>query len=125
MQYVMFLCTGNYFRSRFCEAFFNHHANVNHLHWQAFSRGLAPNINTLRNPGPISVYTKKYLQQLNILEQSTDQYPVSVSTKDWHSAQTVIAVYKKEHQPMVLCYWPEMEKNIIYWDVPGIDEAVP
>jgi hypothetical protein len=38
---VLFICTGNYYRSRFAEAVFNHHAEALGLRWRAFSRGLA------------------------------------------------------------------------------------
>ena len=40
-QTILFICTGNYYRSRFAEAFFNHHAEVRGLCWRAISRGLA------------------------------------------------------------------------------------
>lgn len=38
---ILFLCTGNYYRSRHAEAVFNHHAAAVGLGWRATSRGLA------------------------------------------------------------------------------------
>ncbi len=38
---VLFLCTGNYYRSRFAEALFNSVAGRMGLPWRASSRGLA------------------------------------------------------------------------------------
>ena len=38
---VLFICTGNYYRSRFAEAVFNHRAGEWAPGWSAFSRGLA------------------------------------------------------------------------------------
>ncbi len=38
---VLFLCTGNYYRSRFAEALFNAVAGKMGLPWKATSRGLA------------------------------------------------------------------------------------
>ena len=38
---VLFLCTGNYYRSRFAEILFNHLAGQSKLAWRADSRGLA------------------------------------------------------------------------------------
>jgi protein-tyrosine phosphatase len=38
---ILFLCTGNYYRSRFAEELFNHHAERAGLYWVAQSRGLA------------------------------------------------------------------------------------
>ena len=38
---VLFLCTGNYYRSRFAEMLFNHLAVESQLNWKADSRGIA------------------------------------------------------------------------------------
>jgi protein-tyrosine phosphatase len=38
---ILFLCSGNYYRSRFAEEQFNHHAELAGLDWVAQSRGLA------------------------------------------------------------------------------------
>jgi protein-tyrosine phosphatase len=38
---VLFLCTGNYYRSRFAEVLFNSVAGTMGLPWRASSRGLA------------------------------------------------------------------------------------
>jgi protein-tyrosine-phosphatase len=45
---VLFLCTGNYYRSRFAEELFNYEAERASLPWIAQSRGLA-----LEAPGEI------------------------------------------------------------------------
>ncbi len=51
---VLFVCTGNYYRSRFAELFFTARAAQAGLPWAAQSRGfiLAP-----QNIGPISPFT--------------------------------------------------------------------
>jgi protein-tyrosine phosphatase len=36
---VLFLCTGNYYRSRYAEELFNHLARAEGIGWRAFSRG--------------------------------------------------------------------------------------
>ncbi len=50
MKTVLFLCTGNYYRSRYAEILFNAKAEIMELEWKAVSRGLAPDP---RNPGPM------------------------------------------------------------------------
>ena len=50
---VLFLCTGNYYRSRFAEELFNHQAERADLDWIAQSRGLALERGAY-NVGPIS-----------------------------------------------------------------------
>lgn len=53
MKSVLFLCTGNYYRSRFAEEFFNHWAEQYVLNWLARSRALAIERGKV-NVGPIS-----------------------------------------------------------------------
>ena len=38
---LLFICTGNYYRSRFAEMLFNTLAREGHLQWIAESRGIA------------------------------------------------------------------------------------
>ena len=40
MKKILFLCTGNYYRSRLAEELFNHLAIKNDLPWRAWSEGL-------------------------------------------------------------------------------------
>ena len=71
MNAVLFLCTGNYYRSRFCEEYFNHLAQGHSLPWRADSRGLAPDITVFRNPGPLSIYTRQRLAALDVRQLRT------------------------------------------------------
>ena len=54
-QTVLFLCTGNFYRSRFAEIYFIWLAGREKICWQADSRGLALDPN---NIGPISIHTR-------------------------------------------------------------------
>ena len=51
---VLFLCTGNYFRSRFAEVLFDSVAGTMGLPWRASSRGLALE-RGVNNVGPMAV----------------------------------------------------------------------
>ena len=51
---VLFLCTGNYYRSRFAEIVFNSVAERMGLPWRASSRGLALG-RGVNNVGPMAV----------------------------------------------------------------------
>ena len=51
---VLFLCTGNYYRSRFAEVLFNSVACKMRLQWRASSRGLALE-RGINNVGPLAV----------------------------------------------------------------------
>ena len=50
---VLFLCTGNYYRSRYAEEVFNYITKVEGLAWRAFSRGVAER-GSPENIGPMS-----------------------------------------------------------------------
>ncbi|WP_372478273.1 arsenate reductase/protein-tyrosine-phosphatase family protein [Nostoc mirabile] len=60
MNKILFLCTGNYYRSRFAEHLFNWLATKQGLDWQADSRGLALE-RGINNVGAISRYALEAL----------------------------------------------------------------
>src|SRR5690349_6691472 len=88
-QTVLFLCTGNYYRSRFAEIYFNWHAGNRGLAWQADSRGLA--IDGC-NVGPISRYTLASLRLRGIASDTCERMPISLREADLAAADRVIAV---------------------------------
>ena len=51
---ILFLCTGNHYRSRFAEILFNFVAGRMGLPWKAFSRGLALE-RGVNNVGPMAM----------------------------------------------------------------------
>src|SRR5207237_6225035 len=69
---VLFLCTGNYYRSRFAEHYFNALAAAAGLAWRAVSRGLRLNPN---NPGPISRQTVRWLGERGIVIADPSRFP--------------------------------------------------
>ena len=56
MKVVLFLCTGNYYRSRFAEELFDYLAPANCAGWVAASRGIAVDLGN-NNVGPIAAQT--------------------------------------------------------------------
>jgi protein-tyrosine phosphatase len=121
MQIVLFLCTGNYFRSRFAEHLFNHLAPLEGLPWQAESRGLAPDP-ARRNPGPISHFTISALQQRQ-LSIASHRDPLEVTLDDLKRAARIIAVKEAEHRPMARERFIEWENRIEYWHCHDLDCA--
>ena len=61
---VVFVCTGNFYRSRFCEYLFNALAKKNGLYWRATSRGLRTE--TAANAGPLSEFAAYRLIALDV-----------------------------------------------------------
>jgi protein-tyrosine phosphatase len=85
---VLFLCTGNYYRSRFAEVFFNWHAPQRGLKWQAVSRGLALNA---QNNGAISRHTVARLAEYGISLEAYQRQPMDVAAEDLEAADHIEA----------------------------------
>lgn len=121
-QKVLFLCTGNYYRSRFAEIFFNWQATQNRLSWWADSRGLALDP---RNLGPMSSYTVNYLSELNIPVTDYQRLPQDLSVSDLEQADLVVAVKQTEHRPLMTSRFPAFVHKVEFWEVHDIDCACP
>ncbi|MDF1752653.1 MAG: low molecular weight phosphatase family protein [Verrucomicrobiales bacterium] len=116
-QKLLFLCTGNYYRSRVAEAIFNHLAILDGLDWRAESRGLRPKPEEMEL-SPIAV---EYLMNQRIPLTLTAKVPKRLTEDDLVEASLVIAVYEAEHRPMVAKQFPLWENRVFYWQVPDID----
>jgi protein-tyrosine phosphatase len=121
---VLFLCTGNYYRSRYAEELFNFHARTEALPWRAFSRGLADKIPP-ENIGPISRHTLKALQERAIVPEGAERYPLLCSLADFDLAKFVVALKEAEHRPFLVKRFPGWEDRVLYWHVHDIDVAKP
>lgn len=87
---LLFLCTGNYYRSRFAEILFNALATSTGLNWVAVSRGLATD-RVSGKVGPISAYVVKGLEARGIALDLA-RSPEQVQEGDLRSAELVIAL---------------------------------
>ena len=120
---VLFVCTGNYYRSRFAEAVFNHHAEELGLPWRAFSRGLA--IHLLPPEFLLSPQTHEHLAARKIEVRHTAPGRTQLSADDMARARVIIALKDDEHRPMMRTMFPEWEERVVYWDVGDQPEVAP
>ena len=118
---VLFLCTGNYYRSRFAEYYFRHLTRQRGLNWLADSRGLALHP---ANTGFMSLYTKRECEKRGVC-CLPDRFPLTVTQGDLESAAHVVAVKETEHRPMIRAAFPEWEMRIEYWEVHDLDVHGP
>ncbi len=126
MNRVLFVCTGNFYRSRFAEAVFNHHAEQEGLDWHAYSRGLAIHL----ADGDISHYTHDALTARGIARHRTGPTRVQIADTDLASGARVIALDRTEHWPMMQRQFAAFADKIEYWEVADIpfsrpDDALP
>ncbi|MFO7171183.1 MAG: low molecular weight phosphatase family protein [Chloroflexota bacterium] len=110
---VLFLCTGNYYRSRFAELLFNARISPE-AGWRAESRGFEP---SPLNPGPISSAVLERLTALGIPHPPTLRMPLRVTEEDLRSAALIIALDDQEHPPYIAELFPEWRDKVIYWQV--------
>ena len=115
---ILFICTGNYYRSRFAEELFNALASQLGLDWQAISRGL----DTRRggNIGPISPHALKKLETLNIRVEANPRGPLQLQETDLVAADITIAIDAEEHRTLIARRFAEWADEILYWHVPDL-----
>lgn len=121
---VLFLCTGNYYRSRHAEAVFNHHAAAAGLGWRATSRGLAIEFGT-NNVGPIARPTVGRLTELGIPPDPYLRMPARVAPADLAAADLIVALKDAEHRPLMAERHPDWVEKTEFWHVHDIDFAAP
>jgi protein-tyrosine phosphatase len=124
MKKVLFLCTGNYYRSRYAEEIFNHIARRDGLPWRAFSRGAAER-GSPDNVGPMSRFAREALAAQAIVPEGGVRLPIPCVLADFHDADLVIALKEAEHRPLIEQRFPEITVDITYWHVDDIDFAPP
>src|SRR5713226_2316530 len=89
---VLFLCTGNYYRSRFAEVLFNSVAGKMSLPWRASSRGLALE-RGVHNVGPMAVVAVNALEARGLRGiADCARFPMPVTVDDLNLANWIVAL---------------------------------
>jgi protein-tyrosine phosphatase len=120
---VVFICTANYYRSRFSEYLFNALAKESNLQWRATSRGLKTWI-VAANEGPLSEFTAYRLTAMGVPFDG-ERFPIQLSEIDLEDADLVIAIKEAEHRAMMVEQFPAWANRIEYWHVDDLDCATP
>jgi protein-tyrosine-phosphatase len=120
---LLFLCTGNYYRSRFAEILFNSVAGKMRLAWKASSKGLALEFN-VNNLGPMAASAVKALEMegLRATEEWT-RLPAKVTADDFDKADLIVALKQAEHLPLLKDRFPAWVEKVEFWhveDAPGV-----
>jgi protein-tyrosine phosphatase len=119
---VLFLCTGNYYRSRFAEILFNHLAREREMPWRAESRGLDLKIGT-RNVGPLSVHARDACAARGLPLPEPLRMPAAAREGDFASARLVVALKEAEHRPYLARLFPDWHDRVRYWHVHDLDAS--
>lgn len=142
---VLFLCTGNFFRSAFAEHYFNFLAARNRglpegdprrkqVVWQAESRGLDPSqLTASQRAARMSHYTVARLKQLGVPVREEPRtglpahQPTLLTIEDLQRFDRVIAMHDPSHRPMLRKFIQrhqkkgeehrELEERVVYWNI--------
>jgi protein-tyrosine phosphatase len=121
---VLFLCTGNYYRSRFAEVLFNSVAGKMGLPWQASSRGLALE-RGVNNVGPMAGEAVKALEALGVrAAEAVTRLPAQVTTDDLERAAWIVALKQAEHLPLLQERFPAWAEKVEFWHVDDAPEVL-
>lgn len=115
MNKILFVCTGNYYRSRFAEIYFNVQSEKRNLDWNAFSKGF--DISNNSNIGLISNHVICELQELKISLPNDLTFPKILTENDLMQAKKIIAMNLSEHKPFVLKQFPTWIDKFTFWSI--------
>lgn len=113
---LLFICTGNYYRSRHAELYFNARVPPA-LGWRAESRGL---LLSPRNPGPIAQSVLARLATIQPPIEPDLRMPLPLAQNDLERAGLIVALDADEHPAYVERDFPAWRAQITYWRVPDV-----
>jgi predicted translation initiation factor SUI1 len=121
---VLFLCTGNYYRSRFAEILFNSVAARMELAWKAASRGLALE-RGVGNVGPMAAIAVEALDTMGMRDaDAASRFPISVTTNDLVEADLIVGLKQSEHWPLLQERFPAWIEKVEFWHIDDAPEVL-
>src|SRR4051812_18428851 len=121
---VLFLCTDNYYRSRFAEILFNSVAGKMGLPWKASSKGLALE-RGVNNVGSMAVSAVKALEAMGVrITDAVARFPMQATMVDFTLADWIVALKQAEHLPLMQERFPAWVEKVEFWHVDDAPEVL-
>ncbi len=115
---VLFVCTGNYYRSRYAELLFQALVPA-HTGWRADSCGFAPGP---WNHGPVAPIVLERLRAAALPIPEPLREPRRLTHADLEAADLLIALDEREHRPYVEGLGRVWAARFTFWQVPDLHE---
>lgn len=117
---LLFVCSGNYYRSRLAELLFNHYAKRDGMDWRADSRGLLEQT-AYKGISPSAV---KYLEERDLgLLVAEVRNPRPIRFDDLEGFDLIVGLSRDEHEGMFLTRFGQIPRHLAkqgrlrYWNV--------
>jgi protein-tyrosine phosphatase len=119
---ILFVCTGNFYRSRFAEALFNQKARAVKLNWHANSRGL----NLVPSQLGISPFAEEELIRRGVPKRLWSGTPKKLTKTDVAQSDCIILMDEAEHRrPFEKQFPHQTASKIQYWHIPDSGRMDP
>ena len=119
---VLFVCTGNHYRSRFAAALFNQKVRDAHLPWRAISRGL----NLMPSQLGISSLARRELIKRGVSAELCKGEPKALTEEDLENSDCIVLMNESEHRPMLEKQFPMYDDHKIhYWHIGDTGKVNP
>ena len=111
---ILFVCTGNHYRSRFAEALFNDQARQAQLDWRAVSRGLRL-VASQQGTSPLA---QRELTLRGVPLKSCQGAPKALTKEDLAQSDYVVLMDEAEHRSMLERQFPARDDSKVhYWHI--------
>jgi protein-tyrosine phosphatase len=118
-RHVLFVCTGNYYRSRFAEELWCAWELAEPTGVGAKSRGFLAATSS-GNVGPISRHAVEGLAARGVLLGENVRPPAQIVRADLETACRVVAMNREEHRFIVRTLFPDWADRFEYWDIEDV-----
>ena len=122
---ILFLCTANYYRSRFAELYTQHLSDRWGLEVTADSAGLEMAKWREHNRGNLSPHAIGALESAGIEIKKPFREPKQFVPSTVSEGVRAIALCEREHRPMLLRDFPEMLDLTEFWTVEDVEFESP
>jgi protein-tyrosine phosphatase len=118
---LLFICSGNIYRSRYAEAYANFLSDKKDLPVVARSRGLSIHLVDICT----SPFVTQRMERKGIPRAFTGECRVALGEADLRKADVVVALREDEHKPLLKEQFPDWAEGITYWKVHDTGEWKP